>query len=231
MGRSDNARKHQSSNPLQRWLIARFYRRLAALLDGIEGATLLDAGCGEGFGMRELGDAWPGHWVAVDADADALGGSAWPPSVQRVRADVCHLPFEDRRFDIVIATEVLEHLADPRAGLRELARVARRCVVLTVPNEPWFRLANLARGKNLAALGNDRGHVQHWSARRFAALVAEELVVARVVTAFPWTLVLAHRRAPQRRRRQNGLIPQGETAEDSDLPVAHQKGTGTFPSS
>jgi len=197
MGRSDNARKHQSRNPLQRWLIARFYRRLAALLDGIEGAMLLDAGCDEGFGMRELADARPGCWVAVDIDGDALGGSAWPPFVQRVRADVCHLPFADRRFDIVIATEVLEHLADPRAGLRELARVARRHVVLTVPNEPWFRLANLARGKNLAALGNDRGHVQHWSARRFAALVAEELVVARVVTAFPWTLVLARRRAPQ----------------------------------
>ncbi len=210
MGRSDNARKHQSRNPLQRWLIARFYRRLAVLLDGIEGATLLDAGCGEGFGMRELAGARPGRWVAVDVDADALGGTAWPPSVQRVQADVCRLPFEDRRFDIVIAIEVLEHLADPRTGLRELARVARGRVVLTVPNEPWFRLANLARGKNLAALGNDRGHVQHWSARGIAALVAEEFVVARVATAFPWTLVLAHRRPDTVRRDETQSLSTGE---------------------
>jgi demethylmenaquinone methyltransferase/2-methoxy-6-polyprenyl-1,4-benzoquinol methylase len=40
-------------------------------------------------------------------------------------ADVCELPFADQLFDLVVSAYMLEHLGDPRAGLREMARVLR----------------------------------------------------------------------------------------------------------
>src|SRR5690606_37182112 len=101
----------------------------------------------------------------------------------------------DRSFDLVLAVEVLEHVATPALALAELARVTRGPVVVTVPHEPWWRVANVARGKYLRDLGNTPGHVQHWSRRRFARVVDGPLAVRRVTSSFPWTLVAARTRA------------------------------------
>ena len=71
----------------------------------------------------------------------------------RVCASVLSLPFAARSFDTVTCLEVLEHLDDPAAAVRELARVARRAVVVSVPFEPYFRIGNVLRGKHLSPSG------------------------------------------------------------------------------
>jgi SAM-dependent methyltransferase len=192
---SSNVRKHLSRNPLMQRLIGGFYARLLGLLDELRFESLLDAGCGEGFSLARLQARYPrAMLVGADASPEALRHGLFPSGVARLCGDVGRLPFADGAFDVVLATEVLEHLPAPREGLRELLRVSRRHVVVTVPNEPYFRLANLLRGKNVAAWGNDPGHIQHWSRRSFAGLVGSECTVLRTATAFPWTLVAAQRR-------------------------------------
>ncbi|MGD9765179.1 MAG: class I SAM-dependent methyltransferase [Candidatus Binatia bacterium] len=194
-GLSDNAKKHTSHNPLQRFLIARFHARLLQLLRDVEFSTLLDAGCGEGFTLSKLADRYPAvQLTGTDRNPAALRhGGGFPSRVPRVCGDVTRLPYAERAFDVVLVAEVLEHLHAPDECLSEIARVTRRYVVATVPNEPYFCIANLLRGKNVAAWGNDPGHVQHWSTTRFAAVVRRHFRVLRCTTAFPWTLVLAER--------------------------------------
>ncbi|HMJ77504.1 MAG TPA: hypothetical protein VK507_16105 [Iamia sp.] len=85
-------------------------------------------------------------------------------------------------------------MPDPAAALAELARVARHHLVLSVPREPIWRVANLARGKYIGALGNTPGHVNHWSSGAFTRLVASRLTVAQVHRPFPWTVVSARTR-------------------------------------
>lgn len=72
------------------------------------------------------------------------------PSVEHIQGDITRMPFCDHSFDIVICTEVLEHLEKPGAALKELKRVAKKFILITVPHEPWFCLGNLLVLKNVS---------------------------------------------------------------------------------
>ena len=191
---SSNYRKHTAANPLQRVLIDRFHRKLVAEVVALSPRTFLDAGCGEGFVARRIISALPEiALTGCDVSTDALEIAATAnPQARFVAGSVVELPFADRSFDVVGCFEVLEHLPDdlPRRALSELARVARQAVVLSVPHEPMFCLANAARGKNLDVRprGSDPDHKQFWSRSAFGALVSEQFVVRRLVGSFPWTI-------------------------------------------
>ena len=62
------------------------------------------------------------------------------PSAMVQIASAYHLPYPDDGVDTVICCEVLEHLDEPDRALAEIARVAARHVVLSVPREPLWRL-------------------------------------------------------------------------------------------
>ncbi len=69
------------------------------------------------------------------------------------------------------AIEVLEHVPDPEATVAEMARVADRWLLVSVPREPLWRGLNVARGAYWRTLGNTPGHVNHWSKRSFVRLL------------------------------------------------------------
>ena len=78
--------------------------------------------------------------------------------------------------------EVLEHLSAATPAVAELARVTRGRCVVSVPWEPWFRLGNLGRGKNVGRLGNDPEHVQQFTPRRLHDLLAGQFTSVSVPT-------------------------------------------------
>ena len=92
---------------------------------------------------------------------------------------------------MVICTEVLEHLENPELALMELKRVSKKYILLSVPNEPFFMLANLLRGKNISRWGNDIEHINHWSFWSFQSFIKSKGVnIAKKFFPFPWTIVL-----------------------------------------
>jgi ubiquinone/menaquinone biosynthesis C-methylase UbiE len=187
--------KYSTRNPLERRLMSGFFAALRGTLPGEHPASVLEVGVGEGEVSHRLRSLYPdAHIVGVDLHDEALAAEWWARDLVGVYADICDLPFPSKSFDLVVAIEVLEHVLDPDCALAELARVSRRDVVLSVPREPIWRIANMARGKYLADLGNTPGHVQHWSRRDFATLVESTLDVACVATPFPWTMVGARTR-------------------------------------
>jgi SAM-dependent methyltransferase len=112
----------------------------------VVGRTVLDAGCGGGafvdYLARKGFDA-----TGVDKHAVFLGVAEERGFKGRfLQADLTdRLPFPDRSFDTTICFDVLEHVADDSAAVRELARVTRRRLLVTVPQEdrwmPGYRLA------------------------------------------------------------------------------------------
>jgi ubiquinone/menaquinone biosynthesis C-methylase UbiE len=91
--------------------------------------TLLDVGCGPGTISAGLAErVAPGHVTAIDAVPEIIEKAAadFPrPGLTFTTGDVYALDFPDATFDVVHAHQVLQHLADPVAALREMCRVAK----------------------------------------------------------------------------------------------------------
>lgn len=101
------------------------------------GRRVLDVGCGTGFNFRMLGEF--GEVAGVEPSAEGLAYCRERGlGVQQAGADA--LPFPEASFDLVTALDVVEHLDDDLAGLREFHRVLRPGghVLLTVPALPML---------------------------------------------------------------------------------------------
>ena len=188
-----NWQKYQSKNPFQQKLIDRFLAQVQAMVAPLPVTSMLDAGCGEGFVLNMLLErcATLELAVGVDIDEEALRrGRRLFPNLVFWQADIAHLPCPANSFDIVIGTEVLEHLHYPAEALTELCRVSKRYCLFSVPHEPFFRLCNLARGKSIFRLGNDIDHYQNWSRAGFIRFLQRHVDVLDIRLSFPWQIVL-----------------------------------------
>ncbi|MET9480306.1 methyltransferase domain-containing protein [Streptomyces sp. NPDC006638] len=122
---------HESVLRSHRWRTAA--NSAAYLLPELRpGQDLLDVGCGPGTITADLAArVAPGTVTAVDASQDVLDPaqeSARARGVDNVRfavADVHSLDYPDDSFDVVHAHQVLQHVGDPVAALREMRRVCR----------------------------------------------------------------------------------------------------------
>ena len=94
------------------------------------GMRVLDVGCGPGTITRDFGSLVgpEGEVLGVDNAADVVAQAAEGCGLPQVRfavGDVMRLDLPDGAFDVVHAHQVLQHLADPVAALREMRRVTR----------------------------------------------------------------------------------------------------------
>lgn len=190
---STNQHKYESPNPLRKMWLRPFQKKFTGAVAALQPASLLELGSGEGFLLNELHQHLPTtKFLGLDVVPEfvAEGRRLFPELDQQV-GDIYHIAQPDHSWDVVVASEVFEHLEHPDQALRELKRVARKHVVLSVPWEPYFQLGNLVRGGYLRHLGNHPEHINHWSAVGFARFVGTALTVERVIRSMPWTIVVA----------------------------------------
>lgn len=194
-----NYEKFQTTNPLVRRLIGRFYAAVGAEVRRVAPGSLLDAGCGEGETLARLGALVPPLAAGVDLNPESVAfAAARLPAVELSVADITALPFEDSSFELVLCLEVLEHLPRPGRAVAELARVSAGALIVSVPHEPWFRLGSLSRGKHLTALGNHPEHVQRFGFASLRRLLEPEVEVVSLEGSFPWLLASCRTRCRAR---------------------------------
>jgi len=121
MDRDYERQTHQAED--RHW----WYRGRRTVLDGVidglglpPGARILDAGCGSGRNMVEL------------ARARGVG--------EVIAGSVLELPFADASFDLIVSLDVIEHLEDDLAALREFRRTIAPggALLITVPAYQWL---------------------------------------------------------------------------------------------
>ena len=158
------------------------FARIEALCP--EGARVLDVGCGVGVLLDRLRRTRDARVYGVDLSPAAvtllgsrgIGGAA---------AAAGALPFAPDTFDVVMATELLEHLADPAAAMHELVRCVRPGgrLIVTVPN---------------GVLGpeDEDEHMQRFTGKKLQRLFDIEGVPGAFDVVEEWT-VLAHGIKPE----------------------------------
>jgi len=189
---------YTSTNIAIRWLGNCLIRAIMSLMSKMGTGDLsgLNVGCGEGQMISRLFQSGMRYkMTAIDIDPVRIAfAHNHNPVCDYVMADIFHLPFKTWAFDYVIATEILEHLSNPLAALKEIARVAKpnAPVILSVPHEPFFQWGNVARGRHCKQLGRTPSHVQFWSRSEFQSVIRNyiEIQEERWISCFPWQLYL-----------------------------------------
>ena len=137
-----------------------------ALAPYCRGGTVLEAGCGEGYGAAVLARV-ARRLVALDYDAATVAhAAATYPQVRVVRGNLAALPLHDGVFDVVANLQVVEHLWDQPGFVRGCARVLR----------PWGRLLVTTPNRLTFSPGRDTPlnpfHTRELAAGELAGLLA-----------------------------------------------------------
>lgn len=113
--------------------------------DHVDGATVLDAGCGEGYGLAMLRTAGASRVLGADLDATTVAHArrryaTADPRIAVVRCELMALPLPDDAVDVTCSFQVIEHVHDVAGYLASLGRVTRPggTILLATPNRLTF---------------------------------------------------------------------------------------------
>lgn len=151
---------------------------------GTDRPSILDLGCGTGGNTDAY--AAVGAVVGLEPNAVAVRMAQARGSARYCRGSATELPFDRASFDVVVASDVLEHIEDDVRAIGEIARVLRGggCLIFTVPAHPWLfsahdkalwhyrRYTRDAMRRALAAGGLHDEWLSYWNAILFPAVAA-----------------------------------------------------------
>lgn len=136
-----------------------------------EGAQIVDVGCGNGYFTHYLANY--GNVVGVDYASAML---AMHPGEHLSQASAMNLPFATGMFDIAFCSNLLHHVDDPVAVVKEMKRVSRRYVVVHEPNRnnPAMLALGVVKSEERQSLRFTRSYVQSLAEENDLTVVACE---------------------------------------------------------
>jgi SAM-dependent methyltransferase len=171
--------------------------------------AFLDAGCGDGRYLAALAAELPERVAGVDISERILETARHRTTAELRQSNLESLPFEDGAFDLVLCTQVIEHVLDARAAVRELARVLRAdgVLVISTDNErnAVTRVLNAPRNAVVRLLGlrGRRGMVESpatpYTRGSFARLLEGESLRVELLETFRFQLQWPLGRSPLQR--------------------------------
>ena len=100
---------------------------------------VLDAGCGNGelktyFKEFEL--------YGFDFHKDAIDKAKKKGYKKLIKAEITKLPYKDKEFDKTISIQVFQYLENPKKAFKELFRITKKEIILSVPNFTWLKVSS-----------------------------------------------------------------------------------------
>lgn len=170
-------------------------RFMRALVPADRPLRILDVGCGTGLNAAQL--TRHGH--------DVFGIDVSPVAIEKLRAqgikgsvvdiEANPLPLPENAFDLVYASEVIEHCVDTARFLRNLRRVLKQdgTLLLSTPNSAFWVYRTLGLLGYAASEYQHPGHVRFFSKRSLAAAIEACGFAVTAISARHMYLVLGRR--------------------------------------
>ncbi|MBP9763572.1 MAG: class I SAM-dependent methyltransferase [Candidatus Pacebacteria bacterium] len=188
--------KYKKANFIEKILLKNFFNTIKSIIPE-NTKSVAEIGCGAGISTEKLRDFFINQQTFFASDLD-------PELVEMAKEknkgvsfgveSIYDLNHTDGEFDLVFCLEVMEHLEEPEKALKEISRITKEYVIISVPREPLWRILNMARGSYWKDLGNTPGHINHWSKRGVSKFISREFKVLKVCSSTPWTIVLAQKK-------------------------------------
>jgi len=195
------AQQYAEPAPLPNPRVDRKFARICELVRAqLPCESFLDAGCGDGRYLRALDSELPERIAGVDISERILQTAhAAIPRAELRQGNLEALPFDDASFDLVLCTQVVEHVLDAAAGVAEVVRVLHgggrlvistdneRNVVTRVLNAPRTGAVRMLR------LRGTRGRVESpatpYTRTSFRALLEGSGLVVSLLETFRFQLM------------------------------------------
>lgn len=188
--------KANLKNPISRALVEGFDNDLMDLISKTNPASLHEVGCGEGRLLQTVRNQFSKIELIGSELSEAVLEEAQALNIDEPihlkSKNIYDIDKDSDYADVIVCCEVLEHLDDPQKAAETLRKMGARQYVMSVPNEPIWRILNFVRGKYWRDLGNTPGHLNHWSKKGFIKfLESVGFLILDVKSPLPWTIVRA----------------------------------------
>jgi ubiquinone/menaquinone biosynthesis C-methylase UbiE len=188
----NNNIKYLSNNPISKYLIKNFNKKIKTIISNIEFNSFLDIGSGEGLVLTNLMEELKNkNCYGIDINESNLKmAKKNVPFCNFKYGNIYKIPFPDNSFDIVSCMETLEHLEYPSKAIEEIKRVSSKTILVSVPREPLWSLLNIIRGKYWKYLGNTPAHLNQWSTSSIIKLLEKYFKIVKIYKPIPWTIIV-----------------------------------------
>ena len=164
------------------------FRHVGAAVEGLSPRRALDAGCGDGRFTAWLSRRFPGaHVVGIDSDAELIARArAAAPQLDLRVGEVGSSGLDEERFDLIVCTDVMEHIPDDRAAFEWLAaRLAPGgTLVMHVPSDRQRHFPSISESLRREIERGEGPHLREgYSAAELAQLASAAGLRVRTVAA------------------------------------------------
>lgn len=95
---------------------------------------LMDVGCGNGYLLKQIKNKYPG----INLTGYDIKNTDDSVEYKYIKGNIEQLPFEDKSFDVVTCSHVIEHIVDFEKAIAELKRVTRKRLIIVVPCQRYY---------------------------------------------------------------------------------------------
>ena len=192
--------KYESKNIIEKYIISNYFKTILKLCEKNSINNFIDIGCGEGKWLNEFSKK---GFTCIGTDhSDEVIDLAKKNSLTK-DLNIFKSNIYDKNFTSIINKkinetgiknlfflEVLEHLNNPSNIIDKLFKIDFNNMIITVPNEPLWRILNCCRLKYLKDFGNTPGHINHFSSNKLKVLLSKNFKILDIKLPVPFLIFL-----------------------------------------
>jgi len=124
--------KYSAESNISRYIIT---KSILNALSNYSFESFVDVGGAEGYTTHLVRKLFNAHVISTDLSETACKRTKEIFNIEAVACDIHKLPFNDNELDIVLCSETIEHVSDYRSAVKELLRITKNVLIITVPHE------------------------------------------------------------------------------------------------